>query len=99
MGPLNGSEIMKMPKLGGLSAKKVTILQGHPDPKGGHFGHALADAYARGASEAGHEVRRIEVARLDFPLLQSQAQWNDGPPPAILREAQSSIAWADHLVV
>lgn len=79
--------------------KKIVLLQGHPDPKGGHFCHALADAYASGALEAGHELRRIEVAQLDFPLLRSQAQWLQGEVPPALREAQAAIRWADHLVI
>jgi len=37
-------------------ARRVAIIQGHPDPAGGHFGHALADAYAEGALAAGHAV-------------------------------------------
>ena len=79
--------------------KKIVIIQGHPDTRVRHFGHALADAYARGAAIAGHEVRRIEVAQLQFPLLHSQTDWNDGRLPASLRAAQADIAWADHLVV
>lgn len=38
---------------------RFTIVQGHPDPAGGHYGHALAQAYASGAEAAGHEVRTI----------------------------------------
>ena len=47
--------------------KRITIIQGHPDTAARHFGHALADAYAEGAQAVGHEVRRIEVAQLDYP--------------------------------
>ena len=80
-------------------AKKIAIIQGHPDSKARHFGHELADAYARGAATEGHEVRRIEVAQLDFPLLRTATDWNNGRVPAALRAAQADIAWADHLVV
>jgi putative NADPH-quinone reductase len=79
--------------------RRILIIQGHPDPAGGHFGHALAGAYAIGATAAGHEVRRVSVATLDFPLLQRQADWNTGPVPAGLRSAQADIAWADHLAI
>lgn len=78
---------------------RILIIQGHPDPAGGHFGHALAGAYAIGAAAAGHEVRRVNVAALDFPLLQRQADWNAGPVPEGLRSAQADIAWADHLTI
>jgi putative NADPH-quinone reductase len=78
---------------------RILIIQGHPDPAGGHFGHALAGAYAIGATAAGHEVRRVSVATLDFPLLQRQADWNTGPVPAGLRSTQADIAWADHLAI
>ncbi|HEX6155974.1 MAG TPA: NAD(P)H-dependent oxidoreductase [Burkholderiales bacterium] len=65
-------------------SRRIAILQGHPDPAGGHFVHALADAYERAARAAGHEVRRIDVARLEFPLLHN---------------AQQAIAWAEHLAI
>lgn len=77
---------------------RVLIVQGHPDAGGRHLGHALADAYAEGAAGAGHEVRRIEVARLEFPLLRSAADWNEGAVPAALAGAQQDILWATHIV-
>ena len=46
----------------------IVIIQGHPDPSEEHFCHALAESYEAGAKQAGHEVRQISVARLDFPL-------------------------------
>lgn len=80
-------------------SKRITIIQGHPDARGGHFGHALADAYAEGAREAGHEVRHIDVATLDFPLLGSKDDWEKGETPPALRDAQDAILWAQHLVL
>jgi putative NADPH-quinone reductase len=79
--------------------RRIAIIQGHPDRAGGHFGHALAEAYARGARGAGHEVRLIEVARLQLPLLRTQSEWEDGPAPQGASEAQRDIAWADHVVI
>lgn len=54
-----------------MSATRITIIDGHPDPNGTRYVHALADAYAAGGEAAGHEVRRIEIAELDFPILRS----------------------------
>ncbi len=79
--------------------RRIAIIQGHPDPRGNHFGHALAEAYAQAATAAGHEVRRIEVAKIDFPLLRSKAEFENGTPPEPIREAQEAIRWADHLVI
>jgi putative NADPH-quinone reductase len=79
--------------------KKILILQGHPDAGVAHFGHALAQAYGEGAAEAGHELRQVDVATLDFPLLRSQAEWQAGALPPSLLPAQEAIAWAGHLVV
>lgn len=78
---------------------RIAIIQGHPDPAGGHFGHALADAYAQAATAGGHEVRRIAIAELDFPLLRAQADWQDGEAPPAIRAAQATVEWADHLVI
>ncbi|HVL35634.1 MAG TPA: NAD(P)H-dependent oxidoreductase [Burkholderiales bacterium] len=77
----------------------IALIQGHPDPAGGHFGHALAEAYAGAAREAGHEVRVIDVAALEFPLLRSAADWNGGTTPPAIRKAQDTLAWAGHVVV
>lgn len=78
--------------------KQIAIIQGHPDPQGHHFGHALAEAYASAAQEAGHQVRTIEVAKLEFPLLRSKEEFENGTPPASIRQAQESIRQAEHLV-
>lgn len=77
---------------------QVLLVQGHPDPAGGHLCHALAQAYADGAREAGHEVRTLDVAQLDFPLLRSQHAWLHEPLPPALAPAQEAIRWADHMV-
>ena len=78
---------------------RIAIVDGHPDADRARFLHALADAYAEGAAEAGHEVRRIEVAVLDFQLLRSQQDWEKGAAPADIAAAQETIAWAEHIVI
>lgn len=35
---------------------RLLLIDGHPDPDPARFGHALADAYAAGAAEAGHAL-------------------------------------------
>jgi putative NADPH-quinone reductase len=80
-------------------SKRITIIDGHPDTQPGRFIHALADAYAEGAEAAGHQVRRINVGELDFPLLRSQAEWEHGAPVTPIDEAAEAIAWAQHLVL
>lgn len=80
-------------------SNRILIIEGHPDHGTPHLLHALAQSYADGALEAGHEVRWTRVAELDFPLLRSQAQWEHGELPPSLRQAQEDIAWAQHLVI
>lgn len=79
--------------------KRIAIIQGHPDPRGNHFGHALAEAYAVGAEAAKHEVRFIHVATLDFPLLRCKEDFEQLAPPEAIRQAQETIRWAHHLVI
>lgn len=79
--------------------RRITILQGHPDPAGGHLLHVFADAYATGARDGGHELRRIEVARLDFPLLRTQEEFTKGPVPPSLVQAQEDLRWAEHWLI
>ncbi len=77
---------------------RIVLIDGHPDPDRAHYVHALADAYAQGA-EGTHELRRVTVAELDFPLLRSPKDWTDGDLPVSLAEAQEAIGWAEHIVV
>ncbi len=79
--------------------RRIVVIDGHPDPDPKRFGHALADAYARGAADAGHEVRRIELATLEFPLLRTGADFRNRTPPASIRRCQDSLAWAQHWVI
>jgi putative NADPH-quinone reductase len=77
---------------------RIAIIQGHPDATGNHLLNAMADAYAEGATSSGHEVRRIEVAKLDFPLLRTQAEFESGELPPALIQARDDMRWAEHWV-
>lgn len=79
--------------------KRVTIIDGHPDRDGGRYCHALAGAYASGAAESGHAVKRITIAELEIPYVRSQCEWDTSAPSNSLTAAQQDIAWADHLVI
>ncbi|MEO7580325.1 MAG: NAD(P)H-dependent oxidoreductase [Massilia sp.] len=78
--------------------KRIVLIQGHPDPDRDHLCRALENAYAAGAVEAGHAVRHVDVASLEFPLLRSQEEWEHGQLPAALKTAQDDIGWAGHIV-
>ena len=54
-------------------AKRILLVQGHPDPQQHHWCNARARAYCQGAEAAGHPVQQLEVAALDFPLLERPA--------------------------
>ena len=80
---------------------RIVIIQGHPDPAGNHLCNALADAYAKGARQAGHAVEIVEPAKIDFPLLRSQEEWHAGKagtPESLIPAQESSVA-ADHFVI
>jgi len=80
-------------------AKNIVILQGHPDGCNKHLCHLLAGAYEKGAKAAGHSIKTIDVASLEFPYLRSKDDWENGETPAGLLEAQKLIFWSDHLVI
>ena len=82
-----------------MAAQRIVLIQGHPDVRASHLCHVLAEAYGQGATEAGHAVRQVDVANIEFPLLRSQHEWELGLLPASLKPAQSDIGWADHLVL
>jgi putative NADPH-quinone reductase len=79
--------------------KKILLLQGHPDASQPHLCHALASCYQLGAEDAGHKLRHVNVAELDFPLLRSQKDFETGTVPASLKPVQDDLLWAEHLVI
>jgi len=79
--------------------KKIVIIQGHPDARPDRFCRVLAERYMRSAAQAGHDVRMIDVAQLDFPLLRSKDDFENLSPPPAIQNAQLEIRAADHLLV
>jgi hypothetical protein len=79
--------------------KPIAIIQGHPDASGQHVCDTLADEYAKGTEDGGYEVKRIDVARLDFPILRTKGEFEKGALPLSPGAAQEAISWADYLVL
>lgn len=77
--------------------KRITIIDGHPDPADARLIHALADRYAYAARAAGHEVRCIKISSIDFPVLRKVDDFYERSAPESLQNAQNDIASADHI--
>jgi putative NADPH-quinone reductase len=78
-------------------AKRVAIIQGHPDPVANHLLHAMADAYAdcsrsrtRGPTRRGGETGVSIVAH--------NRQISRGTLPLALVQARDDMRWAKHWV-
>ena len=82
-----------------MTAKRILIVDGHPDPDRDRFTHALADRYAEGAEAGGHAVRRIDVATMAIDPLTSRHEWEEGSPSPAITAAQADILWAEHIVL
>jgi putative NADPH-quinone reductase len=79
-------------------SRRILIVVGHPDPSPDRLCRGLARAYGEGAEKAGHTVRRVDLAALDFPMLRTMQEFEHGAVPAGLREAADAIVWAEHIV-
>ncbi len=80
-------------------AQHIAVIQGHPDPAGGHLCNALEDAYRTGAESAGREVETIDVAQLEFPLIRNKKDFEDGERPDVITAAQATIHRSEHLLI
>ncbi len=77
--------------------KKIFILLGHPDTDS--FNCSLADEYERGAEEAGHEVRRMNICDMKFdPVLHHGYRVIQELEPDIV-SFHENVKWSDHFVV
>jgi putative NADPH-quinone reductase len=78
--------------------KRIVVINGHPDNRPERFCSSVVATYVDSAVQAGHEVRRIDVGKLSFPLLVRFEDFQVAPSIADIRNAQFDIGWAEHLV-
>jgi putative NADPH-quinone reductase len=77
--------------------KKIFILLGHPDSDS--LNNTLASEYERGATEAGHEVRRMNIGEMQFdPMLHHGYRLRQELEPDLLA-FQENVKWCDHFVI
>src|SRR5579872_6507211 len=77
--------------------KKIFLLLGHPDRSG--VCGALADAYERGARQAGHSVERFNIGEMHFdPILHQGYRARQELEPD-LQKFQALVDAADHFVI
>lgn len=77
--------------------KKILIINGHPNVEA--LGSEFARVYTRAAKEAGHEVKLMHIADLQFdPILHKGYLKIQELEPDLL-QAQKEILWAEHIVI
>lgn len=77
---------------------RILIINGHPSGEPDHYVPALASAYEKGAKER-NEVRRIDIALIEFAMLREPRVWNELEPEEDILKAQKDIEWAEHIVI
>jgi NAD(P)H dehydrogenase (quinone) len=77
--------------------KKIFILLGHPDMNS--FNETLATDYERGAMEAGHEVRRMNIGELKFDPVLHHGYREIQLLEEDLKSFQENVKWCDHFVI
>ena len=80
-----------------MAAKKVLIINGHPDEQS--FNFALSAAYAKGAQSSGAEVKTLNLRDLDFQINLSQGYREKTELEPDLLKAQELLNWSEHIVL
>ncbi len=74
---------------------RIFIFVGHP--RATSLSHGLADAYARGAKAGGAEIRRMNLAEMDFDMDLTEGYHARKDLEACLLEWREHTLWANHL--
>lgn len=81
----------------GNRKKKIFILLGHPDKDS--FNCTLVDEYERGAEEALHDVRRMNIGDMVFdPILHFGYRKVQELEPDLIA-FQENVRWCEHFVI
>ncbi len=79
------------------AGRKIFLLVGHSCLTG--FTGELADVYEKAASEAGHQVKRVNLGELRFDPVLHKGYETIQPLEPDLVMVQESVRWAEHIVV
>lgn len=79
--------------------KKILIVNGNPALQRESFSEALCNAYSDAARKAGHEVRTLKVAALDFDPILHEGYHGNQPSEPHIDAAQDFVRWAEHVVI
>jgi putative NADPH-quinone reductase len=80
------------------AAKRILVVNGHPDPRPERFCAALCAAYAQGARSAAWNVRELAVGALATPL-RPGGKIPDCEASADVTGALELMQWADRLAI
>ena len=78
---------------------RIVVINGHPDLNPKRLCDAISKTYAHSAEATGHQVVRIDVAKLDFPLLRTQQDFERGSVVNDIQSAQTAIRNAQQIVI
>lgn len=82
-----------------MKSKRIFILLGHPDDGPEPLSRQFADQYEAAARRAGHEVRRTNLADMEFePELHKGYRVIQDLEPDLLK-VQEDIRWCEHFVL
>lgn len=77
----------------------ILIINGNPALQRESFSEALCNAYGEAARQAGHEVRTLKVAALDFDPILHEGYHGNQPLEPHIASAQDFVRWAEHVVI